>query len=301
MMEILDKQNRARAFRDRLGRALVEAGMTQTALARAVGVDRSTLSQALSDDGPRLPGAQVVAACATVLGVSTDWLLSISDRPESAQDLVAASLGLTAAARALIDDQIFAWHREAQGYKIRHVPAALPDMLKTQGMLRWEYTPHLGRSATQAIKASTERLNWMRGAQSDYEIALPVHEVENFVHAAGYYAGLPSDVRREQLEQLIEISDQLYPRLRLYFFDARKLYSSPITVFGPLLAVLYSGGHYMTFRDRERIETLANHFDVLVRQAVLTARDVPQYLAASPIRSDPRPHPSRRGKRDHTA
>lgn len=278
MVEILDKRDRARAFRDRLARAMVEAGMTQTALARAVGVDRSTLSQALSDDGPRLPGAQVIAACASVLGVSADWLLSLSDRPESAQNLVAASLGMTAAARALIDDQIFAWHREAQGYKIRHVPAALPDMLKTESMLRWEYTPHLGRSATQAIKASTERLNWMRGAQSDYEIALPLHEIDNFVHATGYYAGLPPQVRREQLNQFIALSDQLYPRLRLYLFDSRKLYSSPITIFGPLLAVLYSGGHYMTFRDRERIETLTSHFDALVRQSALTARDVSDYL-----------------------
>ena len=252
--------------------------MTQTALARAVGVDRSTLSLALSDDGPRLPGAQVIAACATVLGVSADWLLSLSDRPESAQDLIASSLGMTAAARALIDDQIFAWHREAQGYKIRHVPAGLPDMLKTEAMLRWEYTPHLGRSTTQAIKASGERLDWMRRAQSDYEIALPLHEIDNFVHATGYYAGLPPDVRREQLRQFILLSDQLYPRLRLYLFDARRLYSSPITVFGPLLAVLYSGGHYMTFRDRERIETLTNHFDLLVRQAALTARDVSEYL-----------------------
>lgn len=278
MMDIVDKRDRARAFRDRLSRAMAEAGVTQTALARSIRADRSTLSQALSDDGPRLPGAQVIAACATVLGVSADWLLSLSDRPESARDLVASSLGMTAAARALIDEKIFAWHREAQGYKIRHVPAALPDLLKTEAMLRWEYTPHLGRSADQAIKASGERLDWMRGAQSDYEIAVPLHEFDNFVHATGYYAGLPSDVRRDQLTQLIELCDQIYPRLRLYLFDARRLYSSPITVFGPLLAVIYSGGHYMTFRDRERIETLTAHFDVLVRQAAFTARDVPGYL-----------------------
>ena len=36
MMNILDKRDRARGFRDRLSRAMVEAGMTQTALARAV-------------------------------------------------------------------------------------------------------------------------------------------------------------------------------------------------------------------------------------------------------------------------
>ena len=281
MVDIIDKRDRAREFRDRLSHAMSEHGVNQSELARRIGVDRSTLSQALSDEGPRLPGAQIIASCATALGVSVDWLLSLSDRPESAQDLVAASLGMTAAARALIDVQIFNWHREAQGYKIRYVPATLPDMLKTEAMLRWEYTPHLGRTADQAIKASETRLNWMRNAQSDYEIALPLHEVDCFLTCSGYYKSLPTEVRDAQLAHLIDLSEQLYPRLRLYLFDARQLYSAPVTVFGPLLAVLYSGGHYLTFRDRDRIETLTAHFDNLVRQAEFTARDVPVHLRKS--------------------
>lgn len=278
MPEIIDKRDRAQAFRTRLIHAMREGGTNQTALARQIGVDRSTLSQALSDDGPRLPGAHIVAGCATVLGVSADWLLALSDRPESAQDLAAASQGMTEAARALIDEQIFDWHREARGYKIRHVPAALPDMLKTEAMLEWEYRPNLGRSTRQAISASQERLNWMRSAQSDYEIALPLHEVDSFARGTGYYADLPNAIRAAQLENLIALSDQLYPRLRLYLFDARQLYAAPLTLFGPLLAVVYVGGHYLTFRDRDRIETLTDHFDTLVRAAAFTARDVPAYL-----------------------
>lgn len=273
-----DKRDRAHSFRLRLARALEESGTNQTALARQIGVDRSTLSQALGADGPRLPGAHVVAASAEVLGVSTDWLLSLSDRPESAADLVANSLTLTEAPRAMVDDQIYAWHHEAQGYKIRHVPATLPDMLKTEAMLEWEYSPHLGRTTAQAINAARDRLNWMRGAQSDYEIALPLHELAAFASGTGYYAGLPSDVRQAQLEQLRALCDQLYPRLRLYLFDARMLYAAPITIFGPLLAAIYVGGHYLTFRDRDRITVLTSHFDELIRQAAFTARDVTDHL-----------------------
>jgi hypothetical protein len=180
----------------------------------------------------------------------------------------------------LVDEQIFAWHREAAGYKIRHVPAALPDMLKTRAMLEWEYAPHLGRSTDQAIGASEDRMAWMRAARSDYEIALPLYEIESFARGESYYRGLPAGLRRAQLDHLIATTTQLYPRLRLYFYDARRVYSAPITIFGPLLAVLYLGRNYMVFRDTERIQAMTLHFDGLVREAGVTARSIPEHLRA---------------------
>ncbi len=138
-----------------------------------------------------MPNAQLAADCASALGVSSDWLLGLSPRPEPVADLLATSLTITEAPRALIDETIFAWHREAAGYKIRHVPATLPDMLKTRAMAEWEYAPQLGRTADQAIGAFEDRLAWMRGARSDYEIALPLHELDAFASATGYYRGLP--------------------------------------------------------------------------------------------------------------
>lgn len=280
MKEIIDKRLRAQQFRARLTRAMQDTATSQSGLARAIGVDRSTISQLLTGDGPRLPNAHVVGACASALGVSADWLLSLSDRPESAAELLAGSLSLTEAPRALVDQRIFDWHKEAAGYKIRHVPAALPDMLKTRALLEWEYKPHLGRTADQAIGASEDRLQWMRSAGSDYEIAFPLYEMQSFARGTGYYDGLPADLRRDQIDQLLTLSDQLYPRLRIYLYDARRLYCAPITIFGPLLCVFYGGGHYMAFRDRDRIATFTRHFDTLVREADLTARQLPDHLRA---------------------
>lgn len=278
MMDKTDKRDRATLFRTRLGEAMRERGTTQSALARAVDVDRSTISQLLKGDGARLPNAQVVGECAASLGVSADWLLGLTDRPETAADILANSLSLTQAPRALVDEQIFQWHKEAAGYKIRHVPAGLPDMLKTRAMLNWEYEPHLGRSIDQAIGASEDRLTWMRSTQSDYEIALPLFEMYSFVRGEGYYAGLPYKVRAEQVDQLLALTEQLYPRLRLYLYDARAIFSAPVTIFGPLLGVLYIGRNYMAFRDTERVQALTAHFDYLVREAHVSARALPDHI-----------------------
>lgn len=280
MLEKTDKRLRADLFRLRLTTALNERGSNQSALARAVGVDRSTISQLLKGQGARLPNAQVVGECARALGVSADWLLGLTDRPETAADILATSMSLTEAPRALVDEQIFQWHKEAAGYKIRHVPAGLSDMLKTREMLEWEYTPHLGRSTQQAIGASEDRLEWMRGTQSDYEIAMPLSEIRSLVRGEGYYTGLPRDVREAQIDRLLEVTQQLYPRLRVYLYDARRLYSAPITIFGPLLTVIYIGQNYMAFRDTERVQALTRHFDHLVREAHVTARQLPDHLRA---------------------
>jgi len=279
MVGIMDKRDRAVMFRTRLAEAMGERGMNRSDLARATGVDRSTISQILGD-GTRLPNAQLAADCAAALGISADWLLGLAARPEPLADLLATSLTVTEAPRALIDETIFGWHREAAGYKIRHVPATLPDMLKTRGMVEWEYRPQLGRTAEQALGAFEDRLAWMRGARSDYEIALPLHELEAFAGGTGYYDGLPVALRREQLDRLIVLTEQLYPSLRLYLFDARRVFSAPVTVFGPLLAVVYLGRHYLAFRDSVRVASIAAHFDWLVKEAAFSAREVPDHLRA---------------------
>ena len=120
----------------------------------------------------------------------------------------------------------------------------------------------------------------MQTTRSDYEIALPLFEVQSFAAGTGYYQSLPEAARHAQMAHLIDLSTRLYPRLRVSLFDARRLYSAPVTIFGPLLAVIYTGGHYMAFRDVERVETFTNDFDLLVREASVTARALPDHLNA---------------------
>ncbi|MDX5593225.1 helix-turn-helix transcriptional regulator [Pseudovibrio sp. SPO723] len=274
----MDKRERAARFRVRLLQALEAAKMSQSALARQIGVERSTISQVVNSEDARLPNAHVVGECAAALNVSADWLLGLTDKPEQAGDLLRTSFSMTRAARAAADEEIFNWHQEATGYKIRHVPATLPDMLKTRGVLRWEYATHFKGSPKEVIAAYEERLDLLKGRGSDYEIAVPLHEIENFAAGQGYYQGLPADIRRKQLETILDVYDELFPALRVFLFDAKHIYSAPITVFGPLLAVVYIGQSYLIFRESERVRTLSHHFDTLVRESEIDARAIPDFL-----------------------
>jgi len=119
----------------------------------------------------------------------------------------------------------------------------------------------------------------MVSSQSDDEGALRVVEGRGVAQAEGYYSGLAQGVIDEQIDRLQELSETLYPRLRLHLFDARRVYSAPITVFGPQLAVIYLGQSYLCFRDKDRVRTLTQHFDQLVRAASVSARAFPDHLA----------------------
>lgn len=277
MPDLIDKRDRAQLFRARLAEAMALRGYSQAALARATGADRSTVSALLSA-GTRLPNAQLAADCAASLGVSCDWLLGLTEHPEPVAILLAASVQLSEAPRALFDTEMIRWHREAAGYKIRHVPATLPDMLKTAEVVAWEYADHLGRSPAETVAAFEAQLDWMRAARSDYEIALPLHEIAGFAAGSGYWAGLPLSVRIAQMDRLIALTDALYPALRIYLFDAHSVFSSPVTIFGPHLAALYLGRHYIAFRDPERVQSIIHHFDWLVRAAPFGVRGVIDHL-----------------------
>ena len=276
----MNKRARSDLFRNRLQKAMDLKGDTQSSLARKTGADRSTLSQILAGTTPRLPNGQLVAQCANSLGVSADWLLGLSDQPDSLEQILEQAMTMVDAPRALIDAQIFAWHQKAAGYKIRHVPSGLPDMVKIRSMLEWEYAPSLGHTIDLAIASAEDRLNWMRQAQSDYEIALPIHELQAFARAEGYYSGCPRQIRIEQLKHLAQLTAQLYPVMRFSLFDARKIYSAPITIFGPLRAVIYLGQKYLVFRVPDRIQALSQHFDGLIREAEISTRELPAFIGA---------------------
>ena len=214
-----DKRNRAALFRSRLALAMAASGQSQSALARAVGVDRSTFS-ALLAPGTRLPNAQGVAEAATALGVSSDWLLGLTDRPLPLDRALDQAMSLTDAPRALFDETIFGWHREAAGYKIRHVPATLPDILKTRAVVEWEYRDTLGGAAEAAIAGFESQLDHLRGARSDYEIALPLHELAAFTDGTGYWAGLSAAARAGQEVRPMTWAE-LQPLLQEFWRQAR--------------------------------------------------------------------------------
>ena len=274
----MDRRDTAQRFRERLLEAMSDAQVNRSSLATRIGIDRSTLSQLLSAEADRLPRADTAAAIASALHVSLDWLLGLSQQQKIGADILQESVEVKESARERVDESLAAWYAEAVGYKIRHVPATLPDLMKTEEVLDYEYRDFAARSADRAIAISHGRLAYVRLPETDIEICQSRQSLESFTRAEGVWRDLSLSTRREQLDHMIGLIDELYPTLRIFLFDGLTHYSVPYTVFGPQRAAVYVGQMFFAFNTIQHIRVLTRHFDALVRASTVPAHVAGDFL-----------------------
>ena len=274
----MDRRKTVEAFRARLGEVIERAGLSRMAFAARVGLDRSTLSQLLSPGNERLPRAETIAAIAAREQVSVDWLLGLSQEGQIGADIVAPVLEIESGAASPADLRLARWHAEAVGYKIRYVPTILPDLLKTEEVIRYEFREHGARVPKARIEQAEERLAYSRVPETDMEVCSSIQSVEQFALGKGIWKNLPVDSRVAQINAMIVLLDELYPTFRWFLFDGLKRYSVPLTIFGPKRAAVYVGNMYLVFNSTEHIRVLTRHFDDLIRAAVVQPTEAIDFL-----------------------
>lgn len=266
-----------RTFRTRLGDAMNQAKLNRAQLADRAGVDRSTLSQLMAEDDTRLPRADTLAAIAGPLQVSVDWLLGLSGEPRGGAAILEESLQI-ATRPSEADENLAKWYEEASGYKIRYVPTTLPDLVKTDEVLRYQFHAEVRKTPDQAIAASQETLAYSRLPETDVEVCMPRQALESFAYGHGIWSELGQRVRLDQIVHMRDIIKELYPTFRLYLFDGLTHYSAAYTIFGPLRAALFLGQIYFVFNTTQHVRVLTRHFDELIRAAVVQAHECSDYL-----------------------
>jgi transcriptional regulator with XRE-family HTH domain len=261
-----DKRDVAEIFRERMALLLAQKGYNLSRFATSIGIDRSALSQFLAPGSTRLPRAETLYAIARFCGVSLDWLMGLIATDTFEQDKVAL-LEIERVTHDTGRRLLAQWHREAMGYKIRYVPAELPDLLRTEAVQEFEFNRfNFDERESRELQAK-DQLTYSRRPETDLEVCMPVQRLEQFARGHGIWGGLNMDIRREQLDHMASLIDELYPTFRLFLYDAREAYAAPYTLFGPLRAALYIGDMFLVVNSTEHIRALAAHFDHLIRIA----------------------------------
>lgn len=265
----MERQQTVEVFRARLLEVIDRSGLTRSAFAGKVGMDRSTLSQLLSTENNRLPRVETLASIARKEQVSIDWLVGLSQEGPLGANVLKQSVQVEPDAPSPADERLAGWHAEAAGYKIRYVPTTLPDLLKTDRVIEYEYGQFETVDPGQSLARTRAKLDLQRRTESDIEVCNSVQAVEGFARGEGVWHRLHPKARKEQLARMIELADELYPAFRWFLYDSRNRYSVPLTIFGPKRAVVYVGQMYFVFNSLEHIRHLTKHFEDLIRAAVV--------------------------------
>ena len=273
----MDKRHLGPVFRERLKVVLGRFAGNQAEFARSIGLDRSALSQLLSESSTRLPRAETLHAIAERHGVSLDWLMGLS-QSELFSAEIKPMLEIEDTYGASSDTLIAQWHSEAIGYKIRYVPTTIPDLLRTEAVIGYDYMRGRGPNEQTQIKEAESRLDYTRRPETDMEVCMPVQQVRLLAEGRGIWSGLSRDSRRMQLGYMADLLDELYPTFRLFLFDELECFSIPYTVFGPQRAAIYVGDMYFVLNATDHIRALSSHFDNLIKRAVINAHRSPEFL-----------------------
>lgn len=261
-------------FRERLGALVGDAHGSKVALAREIGIDRTTLTQLLSTSNRRLPRVETLATIATHANVSMDWLLGL--RTDDPGSTTVVDRQPTFERDAVPDDErLLAWFEDARGSKIRYIPSTLPDLTKTNDVIRFEAAGTPAGTLRRDLDVTSMRLEWQRRPEADMECCSSIQSLEGFARGEGVWSKLGKTARRTQLERIAELSDELYPTFRWFLFDARSRYAAPVTIFGLRRAAMYVGHMYVVFTSEEHVLAMAQHFDALIRSATVQPPDVP--------------------------
>lgn len=266
LTEHTDKRDVAEIFRDRMALLIAQKGFNLSRFSKSIGIDRSALSQFLAPGSTRLPRAETLCAIARTCGVSLDWLMGLIANDTFGEDAV-PMLEVERVTDETGSRMIAEWHREAMGYKIRYVPTALPDLLRTEAVRSFEFNAQNRHEREARDKLAIDQLSYSRRPETDMEVCMPLQRLQQFAKGQGIWRGLPVHVRKEQLEHMASLIDELYPTFRLFLFNGREAYAAPYTLFGPLRAAVYIGNMYLVINSVEHIRALANHFDQLIRIA----------------------------------
>jgi transcriptional regulator with XRE-family HTH domain len=274
----MERSERVERFRERLAEVIERTGLSRSAFAARIGLDRSTLSQLLAPGNDRLPRAETVAAIAEEAQVSADWLLGLSQEHGPEAELVERALEVEPGAGLPMDERLQRWHAEAAGAKIRYVPTTLPDLLKTEEIVTYEYSAYAEEVPRARIRQAGERLAALQRPETDMEACGACQMLESFARGEGVWRRLDREARRRQLEQMIALTEELYPNFRWFLYDGLTRFSVPFTVFGSQRVAVYFGNQYFVFNATEHIRIMMRHFDDLIRAAVVQPNEVPGFL-----------------------
>ncbi len=132
----MDRRETVEVFRRNLSEVIERSGLSRSAFAARLGLDRSTLSQLLSPANLRLPRAEAIAAIAASEQVSVDRLLGLSQEGQIGADMVGQEMEIAPGGASPADERLAYSRRPETDMEVRSSFQSVEVFARREGIWR---------------------------------------------------------------------------------------------------------------------------------------------------------------------
>lgn len=230
----------------RLVEALKDAGISPAELSRRTGISKAAISNAMSEKNPKIPNLQTLYLIAKALGRSLDYL--VGNTIEFDTDKQSFSVEFYANA-FLPDNKIYETVAASDDSLYRvYICDTIPEFIKTEAVLKCELGQRL------ELIDYVERMKFLKATllQSNMSglFLCDTSMLHQMLSLTGLYRNLKLEDQLAQIEQLMNYTQSVFPKVTGFAVDYRSFDISTAYLYGHDKIVSFQHGGYFFYSSQ---------------------------------------------------
>jgi transcriptional regulator with XRE-family HTH domain len=224
-----------------LGEALKDAGISPAELSRRTGISKAAISNAMSEKNPKIPNLHTLYLIAKTLGRSLDYLVGNTFEFDTDKQSLAVEFYANA---FLPDNKIYESVAISDDSLYRvYICDTIPEFIKTEAVLKCELgqRPELS-DYVERMKILKDNL--LKSHMSGLFLC-DMSILHQLLSLTGLYRNLTLEDQRTQIDQLINYTKSVFPKVTGYAVDYRSFDISTAYLYGHDKIVSFQHGGYL--------------------------------------------------------
>lgn len=251
-----------------LAEALKDAGISPAELSRRTGISKAAISNAMSEKNPKIPNLHTLYLIAKTLGRSLDYLVGNTIQFETNRQSLAVEFYSNA---FLPDNKVYESVAIADDSLYRvYICDTIPEFIKTEAVLRCE----IGQRSS--LNAYIEKMKVLKGKLLQSNMAglflCDMSVLHQLLSLTGLYRNLKLEDQRAQIDQFMNYTQSVFPKVTGYAVDYRSFDISTAYLYGHDKIVSFQHGGYFFYSSNVLTTQLHDRIKSATQAGVLVEK-----------------------------
>lgn len=279
----MKKEDVFETFQERLKRSIQALEISPTEFCRKNDIDRSTLTQLMHNKDLRVPRIDTLAKLSCALGVSSDWLIGISNEKGTMAEIMSESL------RTIPSYDSASEYKEPLEQiaetgdidtKIRHHLITVPEYLYLDKIIPQYYSNLRVNDREEFSKIIDRFIHVLRPnvPKMAFETIFSVQVLQKMVERRDRWRNISKEDIRDQLLHIADYYEEIYPQQQLYLYDEVDRLCAPMLIYGSKKVSLWVGSFHFVFNASNVVNAAHENLNAMIRIAKYLPHQSPDYI-----------------------